>query len=271
MNVYQNIDNIITDLSELEEQQMRLMYQYADTFFPMSIKKNDSKKLVVFFPGAFDRSVRIPKFQRESYFQDLPYNCISLFDPTLFLNKTLRIAWFQGTYQQNYTLYIADILKSIINKTGILNEDILFFGTSAGCIPALKVSEYFAGANVFMGNAQTDILEYVPAFVKKILSVSYDGVENIDIYHHRMNILNYSGLSKIFYAQNIEDDFHYKNHYLPFINTLINGSCETVVYNHKTGHSPLPRNYELNAIRSILENQSFSEVYKPILVEENNE
>lgn len=237
--------------------------------------KKDSNHLVFFFPGAFDRKKNMPKFQRSGYFKDLPYNCISFFDPTLFLSEDRKFesGWFQGNEENFYLNNLIKIVKSIVKHRKIPNSKILFFATSAGGIPAFKLACSFPESNVFLGNVQTNIFDHYPNRRDKMLSICYPemNLETIkEKFTSRLSILKDSENINVYYAQNICDDFHLKNHFKPFLKSIENNDLlksEVVIYkDEQTGHNPLPKEIELKVINNIFKNNSIKDIYDKFLV-----
>ncbi|WP_336152738.1 hypothetical protein [Acinetobacter ursingii] len=240
------------------------LFTYAKQVFPLSLNLKVSDKLIIFFPGAFDLKLDMPKFQRKSYFKELPYNMVSLFDPTLIMHHDLSIGWFQGDKDIDLFSILYPILKQLISKLGIPHENIIFFASSAGGIPALKLATKFSGVNLYLSNVQTDALKYYKPSVDAMLNSCYAGVGNLELYEHKLNILNDFGNINVFYAQNKKDLFHYKEHYFPFMASSSNNfsKLESVVYEHvESGHNPISKEVEINIIESIFANDSIKPVY----------
>lgn len=269
MNVYSSI----TKALPIDEKVKRFYFFYKNVFFPISINLKDSDKLVVFFPGAFDRSKDIPKFQRESYFDHLPYSCISLFDPTLFLGENIGSGWFQGDKSQFYAELLSEVIEKIKNYLKIENSNILFFGTSAGGIPAIHASKCLPEISIYCGNIQTDLSVHNKLsrslFLKGIL-----GVDNFEIfkelYVDRYNINNCNNNINLYYAQNKSDIFHYKNHYLNYmeiLKSLDNIIVENVIYKHDaSGHNPISMGMEIKIIHSIFLEKTIVKTLSPYMI-----
>lgn len=232
-------------------------FSISNILFPISLNLKESNKLVVFFPGAFNLNLDMPKFQRKGYFSDLPYNCISFFDPTLFMHKNLAIGWFQGNQSIDLFQLTSILITDLCQNLNIDYNNVLFFGTSAGGIPTVKVGKKFNNSNIYLGNIQTDILKYYPNAVNSMLSKCYPNVENLSLYKHKLDLYYDIGNINVFYTQNIYDSFHYKNHFLPIQNTFRKNFQKTnfIIYeNTSTGHNPPPKEIEIQLIKNILEN-----------------
>ncbi len=231
--------------------------------FPFSLSFKNSEKIVFFFPGAFDLSQPKPKFQRKNYFEELESTCVSFFDPSLFLSSNLSLGWFQGECQKNYLQLLLKLVQEIILRLEVENKNILFFSTSGGGLPSLKIAQHFLKSHVYLGNIQTDVLKYYEPSVKKMLLYCYPEVIDITPYKDRLNVFDINGDINIYYAQNTQDKFHYKNHYLPFVKYASNTDlkCEFITYSHISGHNPISKDVEISVINSIFDKKSIMEVF----------
>lgn len=268
MKIYSTVDSFL----QKKESESDIVGVFIDKIlFPFQYAFNGSEKIVVFLPGAFDRSKSMPKFMRSNYFEELSdYNCISFFDPTLFLtDKYFSIGWCQGEKSCFYVDLLKELMWKIIAHLNIKFENILFFSTSAGGIPAFHLGSIFYNCKVFAGNVQTNLLNYDKAHVDRLLTYSYGGIDRIEaekLYKMRLSIDWIDEKFTVFYAQNIADTLHYEHHFLPYINQKFKKlDLNAVTYNHSaTGHSPLPKHYEIKIIKNLLEKSSFEELYKPL-------
>lgn len=234
---------------------------------PVSTRWTGSDKLAVFFPGAHAISQPKPKFQRRKYFDVLDCNCIGLFDPTLFLQDDLSLGWFQGGRDVPHFERAAELISAIAAKMEIENSKIFLFGTSAGGIPVIKVSEKIPACKAFVGNPQTNVLKYYKEPVKKLLGLLSPDVALSEASKMHMNIIGTATKAEVYYAQNIEDKFHFEDHYLPFRNSR--PDINYVVYRHPTGHNPIGSRIEVDVIRRILSGQSVQEAYGDFLVDQS--
>lgn len=271
MNFFPSISNFFEKKSESGKAGVF----HENILFPIDYKFTKfSDKLVVFYPGAFDKKKLMPSFQRSSYFKFLPYNCLSLFDPTLFLSddENFSIGWFQGNTENFYANTCSDLIRNLTNLMGISSENVLLFATSAGGIPAIKTADKIQGCNVFLGNIQTNVFGYFEKHVQKMMGICYEGESLQSIknkYYERLSIENSLINSKVFYAQNISDKFHYDRFFSPYIKNckiIRGGELQAVVYDDaKSGHSPLHRDYEIEIIESIFNGKGFFSVYEGFL------
>ena len=234
------------------------MVSYRQVFFPVYMDFKGSDKWVVFTPGACSRNKPMPIFQRSSYSNQLDYNIISLFDPGLLVSNKLTNTWFVGTPSRYYGEYIATLIRVFLKDIGVDNNNVLFFGTSAGGLPALKIAQKMPGSNVWAGNIQT-LADQHSAF-PKMLPVLYPNKSHADCvkdYSDRFDARKMDGSYTLFYFQNKSDLFHYKNHYSPYREWWGEHGHRKVNANFyeyddpETGHGSVGRAKEIALIKDI--------------------
>lgn len=263
MEIYTDIDSFL----ELHSNSTMKVGVFEDqVLFPFEYSfVEGSEKLIFFLPGAFNRALPMPKFQRSSYFKKLKYNCISFFDPTLFLtnDKAFTRAWFQGTIHKPYVALLLNIIKKIIVNKDVSPSNILFFATSSGGIPAIQLAAFFPGCHVFCGNIQTNLIKHYPNYMKKVSEVCFEKASLIELkekFSDRLNITHIDEDIFLHLIQNRKDEFHLKNHFLPYLDSvkkLKKIKFESIVYvDEKSGHNPLPMEMEIEIIENILDNKT---------------
>ncbi|WP_429110983.1 hypothetical protein [Aeromonas rivipollensis] len=233
-----------------------------DAFF----SKKESKKLVIMFPGSIDRSkISPPVYQRWSWHNEICANILSVNDPTLFLAEHLRIGWLLGTKDKDYTALFCEFLNKCLRFIFPDVDELLFYGSSAGGFMAMQVASRYEGCKVLVNNCQTDVLKYRKKHVNDMLGVSFSGMSILDIqetYGERVSLIKRyasSPMPRVIYMQNIADDFHMKNHFLPFINSFNNVSLGEntsltiqLYRDDKTGHGPLSKDLSLAQLHELL-------------------
>jgi hypothetical protein len=221
----------------------------------------NSKKLVVLLQGAVERSKReLPIYHRWTWAEDLHTNVLSLNNPLLYKSDDLTIGWYVGASNFDYTIKYTKFIRDIASKLGVKTEDILLFGSSAGGFAAMKFATNLKGAIAVVNNPQTNILKYHKGHVDKFLRVAFNNMsfEKVEeLYKARLDVISYfaskSYVPEIVYYQNRHDDFHYKNHYQPFLKNVdelgLPINVKYVVYHDKErGHGPLKQNIAIKAI-----------------------
>lgn len=229
------------------------------------IKKSikNSPFLYVFGQGAVDKSKPQPNFQRISWVEDLDDSVIICSDPTIVNNK-LTIGWCQCSKDVNYFYRLAELLKLVRSKIFLKIDKTIFFGSSAGGFSSLMLSAYFQDSVVVVNNPQIDWTNFYQKKVSEVLNEIYEGI-SIEEYRNRYPskyspialFQKTTKLPSIIYMQNKSDDFHFKNHYLPFVEwvydqkSMKNGNqySEFITYlydNPDEGHDPCSRKKTIN-------------------------
>jgi len=254
---------------------MRVFYNFSDALkagpeqifgivskgfiFPCSWRITGHQKTVVFFPGATRPDTSRPSFQRSTYFSELPYNCISFFDPTLFFSPTLNLGWFQGHRNVFFAQHMKKIIQDLVRAVSCENNDLVIFGTSGAGIPGFNVASAVPGCSLYVGNIQSDVSKYYKGHYKELLDACYPGETAEYVEEHRkkkISLFHVDGDFKLFYAQNLADEFHYHRHFLPMVAALRSKKIKSSVYvyeDEKSGHGPLGRARELSIIQAVAE------------------
>lgn len=226
--------------------------------------------IVFFTPGRTNRTKPVPIFQRSRYFSFLEeYNCISCFDPTLFKDSEMNLAWFQGERGRFYALEIAKMWGDFLRKIKVNPAKVLFYGTSGGGILGFYLAKFSPKSTLYMSNVQTDIRDYDVKTLKKLVNVSFSGnfdyVNNAGETHNRFTINGHSGAFNLVYAQNKVDAFHYYRHYEKWRDKTKLDFFESVKFieydDPVSGHGPLSAESEVKIIRGILNQTNYESVF----------
>lgn len=202
-----------------------------DSYYFNYIVNNHSKDIIFFFSGSYNKNKIItPYFPRNSWCDySTKYNYVFISDPTMnFIdcNKNKYSEWIDENLQEkpfNIGFYILDLfnkkskIKTFIDKyikeKGPF-ENIYFSGSSYGGYASLVYGSMYKNVNIFIQNPQTNIFNYYDRICQGIVSLC----KYLNLKCNYNDLINYNNLitSKILYIQNLDDDFHYLNHYIPF-------------------------------------------------------
>ncbi len=195
------------------------------TEFNFYLNYKKGKKLLIALPGAIDRKKRVYNFQRYSWSKDVDYSFMSVLDPTIHERNELEIGWFQGKHTNYILPKFINLLKKIFGKNGVKEDDVLFFGSSAGGFTALKLSNFFPSSKVIVINPQIYINRYYKSKFEQLVKYSYDGMSNLEIedrFNKRISVnIDFSKrIAPIYYYQNSEDKHHLIHHLKRYLETL---------------------------------------------------
>lgn len=188
-----------------------------ESFF---IRNESSPYLYVLFSGARDpKRHPLPKFDRWSWGEKFNASILCISDPTLELDKDLHIGWYLGTKENNYMTHIASWVSFVAQNLGISQEKVITYGSSAGGFASIMLTYHLEKSVAIAINPQLNVFRYFPRFVEAYLDCAYAGKRQQDLTTHEyarfdaIAAIQSRPKTKFILAQNIQDGFHYKNHF----------------------------------------------------------
>lgn len=225
--------------------------------FPVMYYPGANRKLFVMMPSAVERwRVRLPVFSRWTWASKgtFPGDVLCIADPTLDMHDDLGLGWCLGTSEHPAIDEIESIIATFARAKGFANEDIVFWGSSAGGFASLALSARFAGSTAVAINAQTDALSYgVQDQVDLVRQVCFGGAAEQQVradFGHLVDMAQrWTGQtsSRALLIQNELDLHHYNVHFKPFWKALGGtlqhgisraGANLAWVYTNEAGHVP---------------------------------
>lgn len=246
---------------------------FQEVIFPFWVDDKGFDKWVVFFPGACNRTTPAPTFQRSSFSPLINANVVSLFDPALLLFRNINNAWFCGVQQKHHAKQAARLLKIFFDSRNVDYKDVLFFGTSAGGIPAAVAAKECPGSSACLGNIQVEAIKHV-AFERLVplLYPRYSPEDVFDKFRVRFDLKEQiDGEFRVHIFQNKSDSYHYKNHFMNLVHW--NRACKRNTQMHfyvyddpKVGHGSVGKDKEVALINNILRfgepKESWASIYE---------
>lgn len=205
-------------------------------FYTYNLEASAHSNLIVSFNAAIaKRSHKVaPFFSARAIAKTTNLGLLSFSDPVVDVNTDLTLGWYLGDLDfigLNSTIHT--IILHIIRESG---KRPLLFGCSGGGFSAMVQSMYLSSVSIphdiIVCNPQTNIFEYHSAAVDRFFGkVKKDYV--LDSHEDRLKYLSDVGskyevklsdlksdYARIFYLQNINDDFHIENHLMPFLEEM---------------------------------------------------
>lgn len=251
--------------------------------------ESKSIALPVFFTGAVDkRSEKVgPFFSGRSLAQTAGCGFVAISDPTLNIDRSLGLAWYAGSRNQDVQGKITTLLVKIAE---FYSRELLLIGGSGGGFAALYFGYQLGDkCSVLAWNPQTDIFKYSPsaskayfesAFGPQILSAlqaprwedpTKEFLDEFQITYDLMGLAEAgSPPRRILVFQNASD-WHVGHHFAPFISAagfrhVGRGVHEkdtlrlAILRDFGVDHAPLPSTAVLAAMGSLmtLENDAHS-------------
>jgi glycosyltransferase involved in cell wall biosynthesis len=149
-------------------------------------------RLIVFNNGAApEANVTFPIFQRHSWINMIETSAILCMDPTLYINRCLKLGWGIGRNDDYYLEHSSLILKQIIHKMEIPIENTAIYGTSAGGYLSIIMGIYLKGAKVVADNAQLDVRNWIfKDALDSVITFCFDNIGDALKYKERFNVID---------------------------------------------------------------------------------
>ena len=257
---------------------------------------SDNDNLICFSPAAVNRTkidsngelVNPPFFQRWSWHSEFDESVIALADPSFFYDNDIRVAWFVGEKSRWYLEESSLILKKLLENRQIKNENVLFYGSSAGGYVSIGLGTLIKNSKILVNNAQFILMNYNENHVERLFKVLRKSFTNmsdeeiIDTINYRLNVLELfkreSYIPKIEYYINSESKSDIYNQCIPFLDGLsdLDFSDKDInihfyKYIYDLPHNPLPEDKIIPIIKSVMNGEFKSDDYERLKNELNEE
>lgn len=179
--------------------------------------RSDSRRLVVFGQDAINRNTTpLPHFYRWSWLPQLEASAIILNDPSLYASADLLAGWWVGTQSRDYVKEAAEIISKAAGALGIENEDVTFFGASAGGYSSLAMASCLPGSRAIVDIPQVCLQTYgakVASDASISAGLNFASAEVVpDQFRHRIDLIDRfiaeQWVPDFLYLQNNRDHTH---------------------------------------------------------------
>jgi len=260
---YFELDDIEFPLNEL----FGLVIEYENFNYEFLLKVvEDCSTLTVISSSAFNKDTKHdrsrPWFNRWSW----PFEGSLLYchDPTLYLADDIYAPWGIGTPDVWYLKQISIIVSKIAQKINVYNDEILFYGSSAGGFCSLALSILVKNSIALADIPQFVVNKFGSQWraIKKASFDMYDDETFIKKFNERLNIItlilkeNYVPNAYILLDCSFDTDF--KKQYNLFLRELYKfnyvtdgNSMKPIILGKNNGHNPHPKDKILYFIKQI--------------------
>ena len=265
---YEDLDNLEYPKNEL----IYLIVEYENFDYEFLLRDLEtSDKLTVLGSGAFNKTKNYdrskPLFNRWSWtFDD---STLYYHDPTLYLADDIYAPWGLGTPEVWYLEKIAIITEKIAQLLSVKNNDILFYGSSAGGFTSLMLSILVKDSVCLAEVPQFDITSW-GSFWRPLKNASFDmdDKEFVDKYRYRVSVMKliqeHDYVPNAYILMDCSAEYDFTRQYLPFLKRLNNftydikgNSMKLIIFGKNTGHSALPKDIILSLIRHVRVNEFY--------------
>ena len=280
------LEYIKLDFSEIEDYSFpinspfRLQINYDDIKYDFVVRFSDvNKNLICFANGAHYRNQKTssgklitpPFFDRWSWFTFFNDSFIAFSDPIFYYNNKITLGWGIGDKNQWYTEIISLIIKKLANKQQIINDNILFFGSSGGGFVSIALATLIRGSKCLVNNSQFNAMNFNKYHINnvfEILEKEFDNINREEIFNnlkYRFDLIelfkkeNY--MPDITYYVNVLSEMDIQKHCIPFLNKVLKlkfkSNLDIYFYYEDrnspyTPHSPINGFVTLNLIKSFI-------------------
>lgn len=236
--------------------------------------RSQSDKLVIFGQDAINRnSTPLPHFYRWSWLPDLNASAMILNDPSLYASNDLLAGWWVGNRERDFVKDAVSIVAKAARALGIGNDDITFYGASAGGYSSLAMAACLPGARAIVDIPQVCLATYgakVASDASIRAGLGFENAESVpDLYRHRIDIIDRfiaeEWVPDFLYLQNNRDHTHVGSQMGQFLARLGNlmavhpwahSQFSVETYSEwnllKGGHFPLSRHVSLRRINDYI-------------------
>lgn len=226
----------------------------------------------IFFQAAIGPKVEhLPVFLGKRFSEHVPVNRLFVSDPSLYVNKRLRLAWYAGNLKQPT---LQGDLSRIFAKVSKRSRT-LYFGTSGGGFAALAFSAEHDGSLAVAVNPQTDLADYQPVHVARWTNLAWgmgnSADEPITMPPVTTNVRPlYAEHIKnhVVYVQNTGDTSHMERQWSPFKESIhpLNSVTPLVQFSGQ-GHVAPPSKFLAELLTVLAETKSWAAIDLSSMVE----
>lgn len=230
-----------------------------------STKNNE---LICMGSGAQDRSEKNfdrPVFQRHSWHSKFNASVIYYSDPIFLESNIAKCGWCVGTPEEYYLEYIKKIIEKLCINRHIKNENILFYGSSAGGFTSIKLGTYFKESKVLVNNPQIDVRNFNKEYYDTLLKVCFRNMDNKYVereFSERLDVFSSfkkeKYIPKLYYIIELYSDVDFKNNLIPFLKEInklnianSTNAIQILFYNENGFHTPLNKTETIKLINTM--------------------
>lgn len=212
------------------------------------------------FHGAALSEPRLPWFVGYGIASGIKVSSVKFSDPSLYLDETLRLAWFAGNKKQPELQLQLHKLIGHLSELGKA-QSLIFFGGSGGGYAALEAASSFEDSVAIVFNPQTIISEYNPDAVAKFERVCWEGALDPRATFNLVEKFKADSTNcTVLYLQNSTDTPHVERHLKPLLDVIEpRHDFLLLTEDWGKGHKPPPKEILQKVLKSVVEsNDEFS-------------
>jgi hypothetical protein len=235
-------------------------------------------------PGAHPRNkmtsdgklITPPFFVRWRWYNYFDESIIAYADPVMFHDDDITLTWFAGNRNHWPLEDVALIIEKLAINQGVINDNIMFFGSSGGGFSSVVLGTLIKNSKVLVNNAQLFVLNYYKTHVANLfemLSEEFEGLSREEITEEIRYRLDSIELFKrenyappITYYVNIKSPNDITSQVAPFVeqyHEMDNPNTLDIVYYHDPNiektHNPIPTPETIDIINVFCNNYLYND------------
>ena len=261
----EDIENFKFPLNELFG--LRIIHNDAEYCFLVRFS-TENDKLICIGSGAQlrnEKSFNRPVFQRHSWHSEFNASVIYYSDPIFLQSNSAMCGWCVGTPEEYYLDYIKKVIEKLSKNHKIKNENMLFYGSSAGGFTSIQLGTYFRESVVLANNPQIDVRDYNEIHYNNLIEVCFKNMSREEFekqFEYRLNVISTFKKEKyipnIYYILELYSNIDFEKHLTPFLSNLRaldffnkTNSIQVMFYNETGNHNPLNKKDTIKLINHV--------------------
>lgn len=201
----------------------------------------------MFHSALSDNMQTLPVFSGQRLADRLKMNLISVSDPSLSMDESLRLTWFTGNGLQPLMRDLPRVLSHVMSSHHFSRP--VFFGASGGGFAALLYSRLVPNAIAVVANPRIDLSAAPNLNLAPYLKHCFNAVGTTpslrvmrnDIVMRLQAEYSKGHVNDIVYIQNVKDSFFLKKNMMPFLESRRgSGQLWLLLDDYGVGHKPVP-------------------------------
>ncbi len=213
-----------------------------------------SSRLVVMLHGAAEVGAPMPIFARWNWAPLLGASVLAISDPTLEMERTLRIGWYLGTDKLDAMATLPKFVRAVARACDVPEDRVCFYGSSGGGYAALRLASAMPTPRAVALNPQIDLKAYHGGDVQPLFKLLtgtttpddafFKGISGVDAVAKGVEAAD----ARFVVIQNADDVFHYRHHFsklkarfdLEDFGVGCDGKILTTMFSDNRGHGAEP-------------------------------
>lgn len=224
----------------------------------LNVNRGSRSTLIMFHSALSNNMQTLPVFSGQRLAERLNMNLLSISDPSLGMDESLRLTWFMGNRRQPLMEDLPHVLSHVVRSHHFSRP--IFFGASGGGFAALLYSRNVENAITVVANPRIDLSQSPNPNLAPYLKHCFNAVGTtpaVRVMRDNMVMQLQADYAKghvndIIYLQNVKDAFFLAKNMRPFIDARRgSGTLWLLLDDYGVGHKPVPTEVLESVLRNV--------------------